>query len=333
MPSKTEPDLPAYLGQYDWSGPWEAFAAESGMNNTTRMITCGSARFVLRIYDNHKDHNKVLLEHAILAALGEAPPSGILVPVPVRNRFGGTVTIGPGDKLAALYHYIPGERTSAAAPAHVTGLGAATGQLTQALARIELPLQPIYQPYFQLEDDYRELDSSQLLNLARGSNLLHDQASLVEELQAERSAIARLTPEMSKLPIQWIHGDLVFNNALASGEEVIGILDFEYCTQDLRAMELGVVLAEFIGPDTEHTLQQMRRFIQGYQSAVSLLPEEIELLPALIKLRMLDVWLHFANRYLEGLDEAEVWSGQIARAAEVCRWVNTHDQALINLFH
>lgn len=332
MPSKTEPDLPAYLGQYDWPGPWEAYAAESGMNNTTRMITCGNARFVLRIYDNHKDNNKVLLEHAILAALAAAPPSGILVPMPVRNQAGGTVTIGPEDKLAALYHYIPGERTTAARPAHVTGLGIATGMLTQALARIEMPLQPIYQPYYQLEDEYCELGSDRLLVLAQENEQLYAQVPLLEHLQSERLAMAMLTPEMNRLPIQWIHGDLVFNNALASGDEVIGILDFEYCTQDLRAMELGVVLAEFIRPDPEHTLQQMKHFIDGYRKEVTLLPGEIALLPALIKLRMLDVWLHFAHRFMEGLDEAEVWSGQITRAAEVCQWVNTNEHKLLRLF-
>ncbi|GBF75891.1 hypothetical protein PA598K_04325 [Paenibacillus sp. 598K] len=331
MSTLIEPDLPAFLDQYDWPEPWQAYTAESGMNNTTRMVACGENRYVLRIYDNHKDRDKVLLEHAVLAALGEDALPGLRVPCPVRNREGGTVTIGPLDKLAALYRYIPGERAVSSRPAHVAGLGRATGRLARALERIELPLQPIYPPYYRLEDDYQAFDAARLRSLAERDGTLRPLLPELEQLQRERHLLSQRQPELERLPIQWIHGDLVFNNTLAVGDEVIAILDFEYCTRDLRAMELAVVLAEFVGPDSERSLQQIGCFVDGYRQEVLLLQGEQAMLPSLIKLRMLDVWLHFAHRYEERLDGPEVWRGQILRASEVCDWVNRHEVRLLEL--
>jgi homoserine kinase type II len=60
--------------------------------------------------------------------------------------------------------------------------------------------------------------------------------------------------------------------------------------------------------------------------------EELNLLPELVKLRMMDVFLHFAGRLLEGLDAEEVWEGQIRRASFVIAWLDEHRGRLDALF-
>lgn len=44
------------------------------------------------------------------------------------------------------------------------------------------------------------------------------------------------------LPQQVIHGDFVARNALMQEGRVTGVLDFEFCAHDLRAMDLAIAL-------------------------------------------------------------------------------------------
>ncbi|WP_027091421.1 phosphotransferase [Cohnella thermotolerans] len=54
-------------------------------------------------------------------------------------------------------------------------------------------------------------------------------------------------PKLRKLPHQLIHGDINDSNLLAAPDaagKVAAVLDFEFCTRDLRAMEPAVVDGE-----------------------------------------------------------------------------------------
>jgi thiamine kinase-like enzyme len=42
-----------------------------------------------------------------------------------------------------------------------------------------------------------------------------------------------------QLPVQIIHGDLHYDNVMVIGDTVSGLLDFEFCALDWRAMELA----------------------------------------------------------------------------------------------
>ena len=42
-------------------------------------------------------------------------------------------------------------------------------------------------------------------------------------------------------PKQLIHGDLHYDNVLVEADKVSGLLDFEFCAYDWRAMELAVI--------------------------------------------------------------------------------------------
>ncbi|GGF90147.1 phosphotransferase [Paenibacillus abyssi] len=320
-----------YLDQYDWPSAYRVEMEESGMNNTTRMVYCGHERYVLRVYDNHKDHAKVQLEHTVLRELAKQKAS-ILIPVPVMNRSGHTVTAAPDGKLAALYRYIEGKRPMPALDQHVAGLGQASGRLVDALSRLSIHLTPVYSAYYELGDNYGYLTEDKLEAALLNSSSLQQLQPIRKRLSVERTHLIRSYDRLKAMPHQWIHGDIVFTNAIAQGERVIGLLDFEFCTRDLRAMELAVVLPEFIHEDLEQTLHKMELFIAGYGIHAKLTGPELELLPDLIKLRMLDVYLHFAGRLLEGLDDAAVWEGQIKRAAYVCDWVNQHRERLGRLF-
>lgn len=43
-----------------------------------------------------------------------------------------------------------------------------------------------------------------------------------------------------------IHGDLHYDNVMVVGDDVSGLLDFEFCAYDWRAMELAVALSKWV---------------------------------------------------------------------------------------
>ncbi|MBD2869773.1 phosphotransferase [Paenibacillus arenilitoris] len=316
-------DFDSFLKAYDFQVPYEVENRESGMNNTTRIINAGSERFVLRIYNNHRDPAIVRLEHEVLAALDRRDPP-FRVPSPVRDKKGETVGIAGDGTVSALYRYIEGERPDPEKPAHVFALGRTAALLTSAMSRIEPAGAPLYSPYYELEDTYAAMDERAFLALPESFEALAPIRVRFAMLQKEREGLREAREAAARLPKQWIHGDLVFNNTVAQGDEIVGVLDFEFSTKDARAMELAVIVADLLKPDDPGCGEKIGLLLGGYRESFRLSEEERRLLPALMKLRLLDVALHFAVRLRDGLDREDVLSGIIEQTAFGCGWINEY---------
>ncbi|MCL6457924.1 MAG: hypothetical protein K6T85_07955, partial [Gorillibacterium sp.] len=68
--------------------------------------------------------------------------------------------------------------------------------------------------------------------------------------------------------------------------------------------------------------------LAGYGSRHKLTKVETLLLPELTKLRRLDVFLHFWNRYQAGLDPVDILQDQILRSTRTCQYINEHQTTL-----
>lgn len=320
------------LAQYELGEAWTVEQGEGGMNNTTRMVRTGPANaYMLRVYNNHRDESIVLLEHEILTALA-ASPLPLAVPVPVANRLGSTVTTAEDGRLAGLCAYIPGQRPSIANSLQLKSLGKAAAELMHASSGLRIRREPVYEPYFELESTYGSPSGDDFLRLAELSGKLASGRPLLERLREEYERCGLVCEAASKLPRQWIHGDLVLNNTVADGDDIIGLLDFEFTTVDARAMEIAVALMDIVQAKPEgDTLRRAAAFCEGFRSRMRLSDEEIGLLPELMKLRMLDVSLHFMSRFNDGLDGAEVLETIVIGAGEACEWVRSHGAELTRL--
>ncbi|MGO4371855.1 phosphotransferase [Paenibacillus sp. 2TAB19] len=322
-------DFALFLDQYSFKDDWRIEHKESGMNNTTRMVTAGTERFVLRIYNNHKDIDIVALEHELLAWLNtKALP--FQVPLPIRNKLGSTVTRAGDETIASLFRFIEGDRTDAEENHHVFLLGRAAGELTVALKDAQPSKPPIYSPYYLLEETYAAMDEESFISLSDRSDELIARRNRMIALMSERQKLKPLSERVAKLPKQWIHGDLVFNNTVVRNERISGVLDFEFCTVDVRAMELAVTAVDMIRPGREDILDRIKRLFAGYSEIIELSARELELLPAIMKLRLLDVALHFAIRFKDGLDADDVLCGIIDQSAYGCEWVELNCNELLH---
>ncbi|GLX68083.1 phosphotransferase [Paenibacillus glycanilyticus] len=326
-----EQQIALLLDQYRLNGDWTIVPGESGMNNTTRMIKAGDERFVLRIYNNHRDSQIVKLEHEVLAALYKQKPE-FQVPVPVVNRHGESISATADGALATLCRFIRGKRPSVSNKAHIVPLGEMAAKLSAALRSITIMQKPQYDPYYLLEETYRTLIQDELPALMRSSNRFIEKASKTAAIEEQLNTLSGKLKAVRELPHQWIHGDLNFSNSVADGDRIIGVLDFEFCTVDVRAMELVVSLIDFFKGEDSQIWEGLRLFCQGYGRIDKLTAPEVEALPVLIKLRTLDVFLHFANRRKEGLDDEATLAGFIDQTYRICEWVDRSEGQLLELF-
>lgn len=318
-------DIARRLNEYVFKAPYHIEKSENGMNNTTTLVTSGDEKYVFRIYNNHKDIAIVQLEHEVLELLHARKPN-FKVPLPVRNRHEHTVTIAADGTLSALFHYIDGDRPSIDNIEHIAALGKTAGLLSAELQHIKPSYRPVYAPYYELESTYAAMNESAFTRLTEGSEALAARKESIRLLQQERQLLEAQYMTMSQLPQQWIHGDLVFNNSVAIGADIVGVLDFEFVTIDARAMELAVIAVDLLKASPLTSVEKMNRLCEQFRATVDLTEQELQLLPSLMKLRLLDVALHFAIRYRDGLDPEHVLCEIIDQSAAGCRWLNERKQ-------
>ena len=148
---------------------------------------------------------------------------------------------------------------------------------------------------------------------------------LVSELRKVETAIEEY--HALQLPMSWIHGDLHYDNVLTQDEKVSGLLDFEFCARDWRAMELAICLSKYVGEP--EPMPYLLEYIAGFAEGGGVLTEaEIKALPALINLRVLSNVVYFVGRALAGEDDIKSLTTRAEAYAARVRWVNANGALL-----
>lgn len=347
----------AFLGDEGY----EAEEGQSGMNNTTRRIRYGGKRYMLRIYNTHRDPEKARFEHLVLRKLAEhVPPLSFRVPVPLAARTGETVVWvgamegtegteegmdgkgGAEGRLAACFRYIEGRRPDLENRFEAEVFGAAVGELLGAMSGVEKglgqDLTPQYPPYYELGSAHPRCSLPEVARFcACPPELFAGERENLRFLADEVERINGKLDGLRSLPHQLIHGDLNATNALVREDgapAMAALLDFEFATVDLRAMEPAVCLWGLVPAGKpsdgmeESAWEGLRAFWRGFRSQAALEPAELEAIPLLMQLRSLDVFLHFLGRYLDGVDGSGVLAGQIPDTAARMRFVTRHGERL-----
>lgn len=296
----------------DWNG--DMVKGPSGWNNTTHFIDNSQRRSVMRIYNTHRDKSRIEFEVAVLDSL-QAMTLSFKIPTPIPTRSGdklAQVQDGSG-RYACLFDYIPGRSPQEDDIQAAYSFGERTGELVHALAICSVGGEPVYPPYFELLQSYPSCNEAFILDFCKQPpNELQDQRAALLILQEAYIDLCSRLDSIQSLPQQLIHGDLNFSNLLVDPEKmdtVTALLDFEFCTKDVRAMEPAVVISGFLGIPEER--EAIRQFCKGFASAVRLSNEEIIAIPVLMRLRLVDVFLHFLSRYREGTDEVHILKEQV----------------------
>ena len=287
---------------------------------------------VLRVSKNEND-NLVSYEHALLEKISQ---QGLSFNVP------STIPSVDGDKpyvklesngaCASLFKYIPGDMPSSSTPENARALGKCLGELSVALAKIpskSVPPCPNF-PAIMLYKAHPAVTRDKFFEVLEGSAFDECRAStqiLLTALGTMEQKIHAL--DFVSLPRQLTHGDLHCGNVLMVGDAVTGVLDFEKCTVDFRAMDLTKTLARYaVEPDPMVLYQP---FIDGFMEHVTMTSEEINALPSLVVMRILFDAVNFVGKSISGEDSISMLTSRMDTYSKRIAWVVDHSDDICSM--
>lgn len=319
------------LSAWPVESPLSAQAIPGGNNNLSFAVVTADTQYILRVYQNNGEPNRIRYEHALLTRLEQANlPFSVPAPIPALS--GSTllpVQDDPGQTFAALFQFIPGEHPSADNLAHQRLCGAALARLDQALGQVTLDAQAA-RPSFA--------------DIARIHPAVPDPLVMLEHLPLEppqRAQIVRIVGDLQaalprryqSLPRQIVHRDFDAGNVLVEGDRVSGVLDFEFAGPDVRTYDLARSLSLFTVSPWSHAdgWPRVATFATGYRSHLELTPAELDALPDMMRLYRTWSLIHREGRRREGrANEEDV----VARANGLLRqeeWLQRRQGDFIQL--
>lgn len=305
-----------------------------GTNNEMYRIDAASGAYVLRVAGQRVSLRRLAFEYDVMTRL-RALTLPFALPIPLLTTQGdlsARIQIADGEALATLTPLIPGAEPKRDNLAQAEGAGAALGQLDDALARIALAR----------SDD--ALDWRSTGDLAHCHPFAPEPQQAIATLPLPADALASLTagydsllaqiaPLYASLPRQLSHEDYDTSNVLMVGERVSGVLDFEFCALDLRAMDLVVALTwwpfERFGSGDEWPI--IAALLRGYARWRSLDSAEIAAIPALFRLRAYTSLIHRLGRQRQGLSPMEHVVARAWAALEREAWLQKNSERLIQM--
>jgi Ser/Thr protein kinase RdoA (MazF antagonist) len=287
---------------------------------------------VLRVYSNTADAARLRFERGVLTQLSEANLLFAL-PLPLPTLDGAYAIEAQSERgavLVTLTPYIPGQPPERDSLDQATSAGEALGRLTLAMARLDTPAESI---------SWRSSG-----DLARCHPLVPDPPAAFADLPLSDdrrlrliSGYAWLTERMPDLyvtlPQQLVHEDFDPGNVLMEGTRVTGVLDFEFCARDLRAMDLTVALtwwpARLYGTGAEWPI--IVALARGYARHITLTDDEIAALPTLFRLRAYTSLIHRLGRSRQRLSTLEEVLDRAEAAIAREDWVYVSGERLIEM--
>lgn len=303
-----------------------------GVNNVCQYVDVpgSSQRYILRVYNNGNNSDKVRYEHEVLTQL-QTQQDRLSFQVPKAKP---SLTTGKpfmplsNGAESCVFYLIPGTLAKTTTPAEV---GRATGELCSAMAAVNMGdfISPtarycdVFRAHYAMN---RELFFNEVETNPGFAVCQEAIDYLVAEIRAIEPKLVAF--EASDMPRQVIHADLHYDNVLVQGDKVAGLLDFEFCLYDFRAMELAVALSKYVGEN--EPLPLIEEFVTGYAINGELTQAEIEAIPDFINLRIFSNVIYFTGRAWakeDGLDSLTTRAGTYAKRV---RWVNANRQAIVD---
>ncbi len=330
-----EPDLSGFDPSAFWDLPPGCALhrlENGGYNNHLYRVYLGDQAlpFVLRVYGNHANPRYIQHEIAVLAQLArrELPFS---VPLPLISRqgeFWALVTIGRTNHLMVLLPFIPGCNPDVRNLRQAEGAAEALANLHLRLTKVEPRGNAMPRPYIELDRVHPLVPDPTEALRSVGSLAT---PSAVARVDAMLALVQQHNRHIRALPQQLIHGDFIPGNVLMQEDRVTGVLDFENCALNPRAMDFAIALDAWcwdaLGSGDEWA--RIEALARGYSRQGRLSAEECALLPTLILLRNLNLLMHLVGRFLANLSpyaDVAYWLDAMFR---VDAWLTLNARALV----
>jgi homoserine kinase type II len=243
----------------------------AGITNTNYRLDTDQGGFVLTLYEHHSDD-----ELEFMLGLQQHLVAGLLrCSAPVMDRRGSLYS-SLCYRPAAIINRLPGQVESSPGPRHCRLIGAEIARF-HALGRDFPGIRP----------NPRSIDWIIAARDMLASHLNHEDLRLIEATLKASGEIA-----LDDLPLGAIHADLFHDNALFLGEDLAGILDFDYACHDSFVFDIAVLLNDWcIDGRRELVSGLVNAVLDGYQQQRKLESRELDALPLMLRITALRFWL------------------------------------------
>ncbi|MGI2909439.1 phosphotransferase [Tolypothrix sp. VBCCA 56010] len=304
-----------------------------GTVNTTFFVETQTEKYVLKLYNDSITTAQIEYEHSLLAYLRSRNLS-FVVPTPIPTSFGETlVTVKQDNSLlrVALLPFIAGNSSDRQNLAHTHAISQTLGELHHALAKFDfegkMAQLPAWGDLNHIHPLVTPLEIPKLLKLT-----LMQQQRLVKTL----TEVIEAAPNLYKiLPVQTTHADYLSPNVLLLENRVVGVLDFEFATFDLRLMDYVAALDHFTRFSGEApSLEFVKAFSTGYAKHVCLSQLELEALTLVWRLQQASCIVYWTGWLIEGKVTHQSVVDAVARMLLLSDWLEENTATLLSTaFH
>ena len=263
--------LEGFLRRYDIGKALAFTPVAAGITNSNYMLDTEQGHYVLTLYEHHSDDE---LDY-MLRLQRHLAERGVRCSQPVLDRRDEFFSILK-QRPAAIINRIDGEVQSSANPEHCAQIGAELARFHLAGADFD-----------KFRANPRGLDW-----IAAVRDMLAENLDNADQQAIEVSIRSAQALDLDSLPQGAIHADLFHDNALFVGDELRGILDFDYACSDSFVFDIAVLLNDWC-IDSQYQLIDARvsAVIDAYRQLRDLSNSEIEALPMMLRLAALRFWL------------------------------------------
>lgn len=331
--------LPAnFSALYGLRSPIEAFAIGQGMNSQTVGVHTGDGDFLWKRYQPVHAEESIRYEHRLLGWLA-TPELPFSVPAPILTVDGDTLCLTDSG-FGALFPFLPGGPVHYTEPRQLENVGRALAELHHALTDYPTDPRPGMTGFAALESLHPALPTPHSLHSSHLS--LPDAEPFASLLAWWRAEVAEvqvfLDGPFQSLPRQVIHGDYGPSNTLHAGDQLTGIVDFEFAGPDVRALDVasGLYFSMRVWKGDDYWPRGEafgRGYVNGFDSGnqVTLTVEEITALPWLMRLRNVVSKIFWLGKSLaDGTTEEKVL--EIGDLQGFNHWLAGNSERLQDLF-
>ncbi|MDP9315152.1 MAG: phosphotransferase [Chloroflexota bacterium] len=314
------------LKAYALSPPVIPFALPAvGINNIVRGLHTGNGDLVLKTYTANLDVRTIRAEHHLLHWL-QTQRLSFAVPVPLTTRSGDTIYPAP-EGYHALFPRLAGHPPQPDNLQHMEAVGSALGELHRTLEAYTAPSAHMPSSYGELNQVHPQVAQPAELTPEhlglRGTRAEHEVCQWWrDQVLCMHEFLAITYPA---LPHQFIHGDFAPSNTLIADGVITAILDFEFATYDVRAIDVAAGL-KFSMRTWEHDEPWPvgAALCSGYKEWIQLTDAEVQNLPELLRLRDMVAAIWWLGRTiaagqtpnLERIRDVQVLTGWVEDHAE-----------------
>ena len=314
--------------------------SSGGVNDHARRADAARGTSGARARDDGEATTRVAFERAVRWAvepLVKACDLGFVVRRAPRARDGSgdAFKISPSGDAASAFELIPGTPPKTR---YADAVGEATAALSKCLEACEADVRAIaptspasaYRDVFGAfvaEGGSREAFFEEMANNSGLDDVRPAVTRLADYIRALEEKLLAIEAA-GGLPETLIHGDVHYDNALVDENtgKVTGIIDFEFASYDWRMMECAAGLSKYVGEKDPTPFVQS--YITGFCRRATPTEAEIDAIPDLIKLRVLETVVYFVARSVAGEDDISQLALRADNYAARVEWIDANAQAI-----